>query len=507
MPKGPPSGSRSRGQVLVLFALMLVALLGMSALAIDVSRAYSVLRIERSVADSAALAGAQELQAVGTRSAVTTAQQQKARHRSLQSLRDQLGQAADPGCGDGSIDIVACPFPETGHLVSIKTPSPTCVLCAAERSVQVTVRMPAFPTTFARVLGQSTWNLGLSSVAGLRFAPNYGIVTLRPPNTRRNGTDANQVNIDVNGTNTRLYVYGGDVASNTSVFTNSGGYIDLEPGYFIYHHDDITPDPWNKDLSGEPQGRLYSTLIPDPWYPVPVDPTTTFADQVSGLGDCATIAPAGMIPAPTECYQPGTYLSDFDVRQNTDVAYLAPGVYSFQGNVSISGSLYGGRVSGQPGVVLKLRQDRTFAGNNAVAISINEGSAGCTQATCRAQVVVDSSGTPIRTPAGIPLSIVVPRDPACFSGVTPILCADNLNDVLTLPGNGSLHVTGVIYAPSDYVKVNGDNTTATGTLGQLIAWRISYSGGARLNQFVASGGEVGILRLDAACTATEPCNP
>ncbi len=61
------------GQALPLFALMLVVLLGFSALAIDVTRVYADLRMYRATADSAALAGAQDLQ-TGTTRTVTLAQ-------------------------------------------------------------------------------------------------------------------------------------------------------------------------------------------------------------------------------------------------------------------------------------------------------------------------------------------------------------------------------------------------------------------------------------------------
>lgn len=497
-----------RGQVVPLFALMLVVLLGFAALGIDIGRAYALQRFTRAVADSASLAGAQDLELSGTRSPVTSAMQQSAREHSRQSVATQVGESPVPDCGGTATDIVDCLFPNTGYRVSVKTPSPSCVLCDPSRSVQVTVRQPSFSTTFARVLGASTWNVGATSVAGLTFSTSYGVVTLRPINDRRNGTDANQVDIDVNGTNTRLFVYGGDIGSNTDVFTNSGGFITLDPGYFIYHIDDITPDPWNKDLSGSPRGRLLRNQIPDPNYRYPSqDGLASYASQAAGQDVGCVNAPSGLTPTPTACYRPGIYETDFNVNQNTDVAFLGSGVYIFQGNVNISGSLIGGTQSGQPGVVLVIRQDMVFTGNNAVVISINRGPGSCADQSCRPAPVVDGSGQTVTTKAGVPISIMVTRDPSCFSEVTPILCSDNQNQTLTLPGNGQLQVTGVIYAPSDYVKVNGNNTDQTGTLGQLIGWRISYSGGAQLNQFVATGKEVGVLRLDAACTAREVCNP
>ncbi|HYV29880.1 MAG TPA: pilus assembly protein TadG-related protein, partial [Candidatus Binatia bacterium] len=56
-----------RGQILVLTALMMVILIAITGLAIDISAAYMADRWQRSVADEAALAGAQDLQIPGSR--------------------------------------------------------------------------------------------------------------------------------------------------------------------------------------------------------------------------------------------------------------------------------------------------------------------------------------------------------------------------------------------------------------------------------------------------------
>ena len=105
------------------------------------------------------------------------------------------------------------------------------------------------------------------------------------------------------------------------------------------------------------------------------------------------------------------------------------------------------------------------------------------------------------------LTIEVPRDEGCFSGTTPLdvdRCTTD-NDTINIPGNGNLAVWGVVYAPSDNVKVNGDNTAQVGEVGQLIGWTVTYSGGAKLIQNYPEPAQVGVSRLDAACTGLEPC--
>src|SRR6266513_3112349 len=112
-----------RGQVLPLFALFLVVLIGFAALAIDVSGAYSARRFYRSVADGASLAGAQDLQQTGSR-AVAAADRIRARQHAMQHVVTELGIAgALPlACATAAdADVTdACILPGTTFHVSIR---------------------------------------------------------------------------------------------------------------------------------------------------------------------------------------------------------------------------------------------------------------------------------------------------------------------------------------------------------------------------------------------------
>ena len=85
-----PRSPSQRGQILPLFALFIVVLLGFAALAIDVSGALSARRFYRSVADGASLAGAQDLQQTGSR-AVAAADRIRARQHAMNSVVTELG--------------------------------------------------------------------------------------------------------------------------------------------------------------------------------------------------------------------------------------------------------------------------------------------------------------------------------------------------------------------------------------------------------------------------------
>jgi hypothetical protein len=496
---------RREGQVLVLFAGGVVAFIALMALAIDVSMVYSLQRGERSLADAGSLAGAQDLQSSTSRT-VPAGAYAKAEQHALASIAGALN-APVPVCSSPVVDCPVGPY-----LVTVKTPSPSWVNVDSNHAVQVTVRNPNVQLSFARLFGQNNWNVGITSVAGLGFSSKYAVVTLRPPDPNPNGLDQNRQDIDMNGSNTLITIHGGDIGSNTSVYTNSGNFLALDSGYFIYHMDDITPDPWNK-VNGEPVGKLISPvqLIPDPDYRMASSAgLPTFTTQAAGIDPLCALAPVGAVPAGGICYEPGVYTDShpFKDNQNTDISYLESGRYFFNSGLDISGTLIGGNVTGAQGVILIVPNDQDIALNNAKKVSLNAGPDSCTTDACRSGPALDADGTELRTPEGLILSIEVPRMAACFSGMTPLNNSCAGSSVVSMPGNGDLRIGGVVYAPGDNVKVTGDNSTSVGTVGQIIAWTLTYSGGANLNQTYPGGESVGVLHLDAACSGGgSPCNP
>ena|SRR5712691_3309931 len=95
IPNGARNAMRERaaGQVLPLFAILLIGMFALAALAIDVSGTYAARQAYRTAADAAALAGAQDLQVANSRG-VTPAQYTKARQDAQASLQGQFGDPA-----------------------------------------------------------------------------------------------------------------------------------------------------------------------------------------------------------------------------------------------------------------------------------------------------------------------------------------------------------------------------------------------------------------------------
>ncbi len=541
--------ANASGQVLPLFALMLVVLFGMAALAIDVSRVYADLRLYRAAADAAALAGAQELQLPGSRT-VRPEDRVDARALALQSLTQRLGGSAS-GC-DPSADVADCPLAGTPYVVSVKTPSPSCSACMPGRSVQVSVRHSDYGLTFARVLGASDWNPGVTSVAGLEYGKSYAIQTLRPP--ARSGATFDVKDITLDG-GTVVTVERGDVGTNANMnYSGTGSQLILDGDYGMFYFDPYNPPMWG----ASPVGQKLTSLILDPGYRYPsmtgapvyddarpaqwaaldhveradVDPDC--ADELALVDATRYTFVASITPDKVYCYEPGIYQSGTGARdarinaENGTIALLKPGAYYLRSGMIVRGYLIGGYEPGAPGVALQFVDAGPgdcagciLDGNNAVVIALNAGTkypptfAGGTAATAAIDfqgLKVETSGPSGPTPP-LPITILVDKDPGCYVPVPPASllepssCNADKNKTINIAGAGNVVLEGVQYAPTDNVEIGG-SSSSNGRVGQIISWTLKYSGGIRLNQEGPGFEGNGILRIDAACSAPgEPCTP
>lgn len=561
-----PSARADRGQIVPLFALFLVVLLAFAALAIDVSGALSARRYYRSVADAAALAGAQDLQVGGTR-AVGSAERINARTDAMNSVTKELGiTAALPSACSTSADADvtnACVLPGTTFAVAIRAGvyagQPTAIACQdcdPARSVQVTLTNTSYGLTFARLLGQSTWNVGSSSVAGLAFGRSYAIQTLRPP--KKNGATFLVNDIEIDG-GSIVNVQHGDVGTNANMnYSGTGSILNLDPGYGMYYFDPTGIPGW----SGAPAPpaqivQKLPTLITDPNYSYPsMVGATTFTDAkpadcgatVSGGVGCTradldattckveadylkTSVYSFMATQPYNqvfCYRPGIYNTPNPKQLASnpgDVIVLLPGAYYFKSGLDIgSGArLVGGYRPSVPGVALMFDECSTaqcsFSGNAATTIALNSGTKYPPgTAGVAATAAIDWAGQPVQTSGAssptppLLLTLLVLKDPTCYVPTSPPFqeptSCDALHDKsLNVAGGGSLALEGVQYAPTDNVSING-GSVGTGHVGQIIAWTLTYTGGTHINQEGPLMEGPGTLRLDAACTAPgTPCNP
>jgi Flp pilus assembly protein TadG len=424
------SGRRHQsGQVLVLFAGALVGFVALAALAIDLSMVYSLQRTERSLADEAALAGAQDLTTSSTDRTVPAGAYVTARQHALDTVYGALGIAPPAtSCTSGLSDadnVIGCPIGP--YLVDVKAdPSPSYVNVDPYRSVQVTVRNPDVPLTFARLLGQHDWSVGITSVAGLGWGKSYAIVTLRPPMQQGNTYKVNDIEINSNGGS--VNVQHGDVGTNANMNyagTTSGctgAQMNIDRGYGLYYADWIYGPQWAPCPPEPPiqTVQFLQKMINDPGYhypdmtyaPIFTDARTSqvVADSAGGppatLGveradinaDCLALAQSvpsvyTFMPNPMNaanggnvyCYKPGIYQSGHSPQSaqisvgSGDIALLYPGAYYLKNGMQVNGSLIGGFIGGGEGVALMFDEQgprncaQCLNGNSAPVLALNAG--------------------------------------------------------------------------------------------------------------------------------------
>ena len=555
-----------RGQILVLAALLMVLLIGFTGLAIDVSAAYMADRWQRAVADAAALAGGQDLQKPGTRELPGPSEYQAARQHAMEILVRQLGATSTPSVGAGSpcLDPGGCPLPGTPYVVAIRTPSPSAVDCEPARCIQVSVRQPAFGLTFARIFGQDSWNVNVTSVAGRIYEKQYGIVTLRPPKDSRGAANPYENDIFITG-GSKVLVSAADVATNTNVVCSgfsSGSEMRLDSGYFVYHYD-----PYEAWLTSPgrcfapPLGSQLTTPVSDPGYPIPTrtGSETTFLNYLDGedtSAACAAeqakvpdeyleLATGQKINDPTKvrarCFLPGVYKQTLEAKNESGLpvaVLLMPGVYYFDAGVRVQTSLLGGYEPGRSGVAVVLKEAKNSSGEpgqftttqSTSLVAINSGSLYCPglAGTLCPPVVppdprcpgsangrcwatpADGPQGPVQTPGTKPVLMsvmVVPTGTCPVGPIAPPTCNQNEHKTLSLSGGGNIFLAGVQYAPEDNATLTG-NSGQKAEIGAFWAWTISFNGGSQFTLASALPDVTGVLRLDPACSPTvNVCNP
>ncbi len=527
-----------RAQVLVLGALLMVILIGITGLAIDVSAAYMADRWQRSVADAASLAGGQDLQIPGSQLPPPSGgpQYQAARVHAMQVLVSELRSTGNPTALAATAACKAaagCPLPGTSYVVSVQTdPSPSGIDCnPATTCIQVSIRQPSFGLTFGRIFGQTSWTVSSTSVAGIVRARQYGVVTLRPTDPRTNGTDANEKDLFITG-GSQVIVGNADVGVNTNmIYSGTNSALVLDAGFNLYYHDTY------KGWVGNPTGASNSSLILDPNYPIPtaLAGTPIYTTEAQAMdttaGSCA--AQQALVPSTYKelktgfnvndatrvtamCFKPGIY--HFVLANNTArVAYLLePGVFYFDYGLDIGSTVIGGYAANQPGVALVFLEAHNQNGSppgqmttsaNTSLVALNFGSAYLNPGGQRAKAANGPQG-PVQTPGnpGVLMSILVRPDTNCqVVDPEPPGCIDNQNNTLKLTGGGNIFLAGIQYAPSDNAEMKG-NTGQTSEVGQLITWTLKFDASV-FNITAVLAQANGVLRLDSACSPTTTCTP
>jgi Flp pilus assembly protein TadG len=147
----PDRSSAERGQILILFALSLVAIIGMVGLVLDSGSSFAQKRVEQNAADVAALAAAHDLIAnQGSANWDATAR----------SVASQNGYTHGV---DGAVVEVTC--------VNCPGAGPNQTFDATVDGVQVTVNITApHRNNFAGIFGMTTWDVSTTATSKTGWA-------------------------------------------------------------------------------------------------------------------------------------------------------------------------------------------------------------------------------------------------------------------------------------------------------------------------------------------------
>jgi len=281
-----------KGQAIVLLVLLLVGLIGITALAVDGGRLYSDRRRAQNAADNAALAGAYAVCAGGDVGATARAA----------ALNNGFN-------NDGSTNTVTIHHPPSGGPYS------------GNNQYVITAISSTQATTFARLIYSGNLVVTTRATARCRDRFEYALVAL-------------------NGSNT---VRGLSIIGNGDVVVNGGGAVSnsTHPTQSLYETGSgtFTADPI--DIVGGIQGDGF---LPDPPNS-PADPVTDPLADVQPppkpAGACTTVdlTGSGSITLDPGLYCEITAASNINIFMNPGIYYIdGPGGFSVSSNASIIGA-------------------------------------------------------------------------------------------------------------------------------------------------------------------------
>ncbi|HJP90038.1 MAG TPA: pilus assembly protein TadG-related protein [Candidatus Limnocylindrales bacterium] len=288
------------GQVLVLFALMLVVLLLASALAVDYGGWLVAKRNQQNVSDAAALAGAQQLTRPLTNNCPSGSSKAVcARQAAWQVIKSSLNLTLDPiALGQTSTGVTA--VSNGGYKIWVSSPpgdAGSSYLGHTTGPGNVYVRIDHPGQTYLSSIVGVTRSVAAWSTAG-RFPANFAVIGMCSPTDITANCLAGDSNIKLDGTNTNLIVNTGDIGTNRwtrSGGTNSGVALGKDSNAYMELYDDCWTATGNQcnvwgytgvavDTTDVRSAIPLGAAIQDPAYAAPTINSTTAPNQCRGTG-------------------------------------------------------------------------------------------------------------------------------------------------------------------------------------------------------------------------------
>jgi hypothetical protein len=306
-----------KGQVLVLFALMLVVLLLVSALAVDYGGWLVARRGYQNYADAAALAGAHQLTRpltvdVSNPGCVDfVAKNDCAEEAAWESLAEQLDltlSASALAAGPATTGVVFGDY--TIWVASPPSAAGSAFLGRVSGPGNVYVRVDHPGATYlSRIAGIGRTITGWATAG--RFPANFAVIGMCSPTSVTERCLAGDANIKLDGTNTNLIVETGDIGTNRWIRgggVSSGAALGTDSNAYMQSYDTCWSanqcqlwgyDSPNVDTTDVRSAIPLGAPIQNPNYPLPTIGATTTPNQCRGtVSPNIAMAPAGpAVPA------------------------------------------------------------------------------------------------------------------------------------------------------------------------------------------------------------------
>lgn len=510
---------RENGQIIVIIALAIIALVGFTALAIDGSLIYSEKRTNQSIADSAALAGAGaaaqymktsnmsgfacggSVAAGAATAAITVAQQNAARDGITLAANDITISGVTTTCdtynGRKYMDVHIVVTTEVDpKFISVIRDEP--IKTAAEAVARVYIN-----TSFAG--GNAIYTTGTtcseSNTGGGVFVSGTGTINITGGGIYSSSCLSSSGSAKILAYNGVMQYFGKgtksfSAGSKTEYTTGNGLLFATNAPNFILNDPDMSSGPSISTVLSTQSYQLWSTITANPNIDETLWPTYTTQTMTADMEEMPTITcPSTARTFPTKVYSsktytalPGTYSSiSWSGWGDGTTVTLTPGTYCVSGSVSLGGGsdtvimdnvviyLTGNGNMTFGGTVLPTLNNSTVMvtnGNFGVGSGITVYANNFTVFIKQGNFSLSGASTGLMNAPGCNTSAcgVGPSIP----GVLIYMGKTNTGTV-SITGSGSMSMTGTVYAPNSAVYVDGAASAQTLNV-QIIGRMVSVSG-------------------------------
>ena len=397
-----------KGQILILLVLLVIGLLGFTALAIDGGMIFADRRYMQSAADASSLAGAGVVAQMMQNADV---KQPDFNCAPFTDLSDAYGAAEEQAlANDFTITPQAGLGESSDHGVLI-----TCN--PAEKYIDVFVMLSRVTnTSFVHLFTGGQMRNTVGSVTrvlpGITAGSGAAIVALSEVCGNKVG------DLDIWG-NADVHIYKGGIWSNSCNDRGGSGRLIIDEGSIDYHQGSTCTG-----MPIPPGCTEHTDLHPITTRPIPPPNCTSAPYQNLGVvNNPTTISPGN--------YKGWTFHSE---------VILEPGLYCIDGDISMTsaGFIRNETVDGTPtGAPMGGVTIYVMGGDNNPAVQINGG-------VNTALVAVNEKPT-----------VVVPGGPGAIEDLLLYISSNLVNVDFVINGNSGSQFAGTIYAPAAIVRING----------------------------------------------------